>query len=312
MGKFVEQTKRILLWLFRAGLIAVQLCLGTSILITPQEELLDKACERAVQGNHREEALKMLESIAIGDPRDKIEALAQEAGLREFVEAKQPLDDFLTRREALGRIGDTGLPEAERFLSAVTESEIGQDPTQQIYQSAKLVLTMMIFRREKDPEQQIAFLERLLTSPGFARNWAVDELCDRGNVASLPAITASIKRQYPNSTGDELVAYCQARMDIVNRDANRALAIGSVLRVDVAFEDQRIMNWAITQLSALNSAEADAILDRYAADVETAFRGVPGAGSIPQMAIQFGYVKEIRRIRVERAAKASRGLAQRP
>ena len=53
----------------------------------------------------------------------------------------------------------------------------------------------------------------------------------------------------------------------VNRDSNRAKALGSALRLDATRRDEQIMRWAIDQLVAMQSTEGQAVLERYAAEV---------------------------------------------
>ena len=61
---------------------------------------------------------------------------------------------------------------------------------------------------------------------------------------------------------EEALAFCQARIGVVNSDPDRAKALGWVLRLDAPLADEQIMRWAILQLFAMESPEADAILDR--------------------------------------------------
>jgi len=136
-----------------------------------------------------------------------------------------------------------------------------------------------LFRLEKSPQQQIVFLEAEMNgrSGAAAGRWAIEELCDRGSVGSLPRVTEIIKGLYSGVGGDEIIAYCRARMEIVGRNPDRAQALGSGLRIDAPFEDRQVMDWAIFQLFGMRSPVADAILDRYAEEVERRFPDIPSS-----------------------------------
>jgi hypothetical protein len=56
-------------------------------------------------------------------------------------------------------------------------------------------------------------------------------------------------------------------MRVVMSNPDRAIAIGSVLRVTDRPVDQRLTQWAVNQLTAMHSAKADEVLERYAAEI---------------------------------------------
>ena len=278
------------------GLGIVPSSQATTITIVQQKACIDRAFDAAVRGERRQEALQLLEGIAEGRPREIIQTLSVRGGVGADIEEGAPFDSIRTRRYALETIGKTGLPEAVDYLRGLTQGQTGADDSRTIYPAARLALQKALFMREIGAQAQIEFLERKLAEhSGFSvAIWAADELCDRGSVSSIDAVANFFKRLYPGPDGDEMTAFCLERMDIVNRALSRAKAIGTVLRTDAFLKDERILSWAIGQLTAMDTAEADAVLDGYAGEVESKFPDRPEVTSVLQNAMHRGYAQLIR------------------
>jgi hypothetical protein len=158
----------------------------------------------------------------------------------------------------------------------------------------------------------LRFLERKIKEPSgyLVAMWAAEELCDRGSIALADTVSAFITRLYSGPSGEEMVAFCRARIEIVNRNQDRAVALGTTLRTDASFRDQRIISWAIGQLMALRSDEADGILDRYATEVENRFPDVPAVTSELRTVMHIGFAREIRLERAVRRRTRGIGTSQ--
>ena len=123
-----------------------------------------------------------------------------------------------------------------------------------------------------DAQSQVEFIEKTLTSQlpdgrGSIAWWAIDELCDRGILTSMANIHYSLKRNLSDKRAEQELRFCEARIRVVNRDPDRAKALGSVLTTDTNPDDERLVRWAIEQLAAMHSPAADAELKRFSADL---------------------------------------------
>jgi hypothetical protein len=166
------------------------------------------------------------------------------------------------------------LPEALRYLSDIKVVDIGKDDSQQVWPAARIALHVALLNNISDREAQLTSLQKSLTErdAGFAdgavQNWARNELCDRGDLASLPTIREWLNRAYAGSpTGQEEIRYCEARMQVVSRGSDRVQALASVLRLDDQPPDTVLMSWAISQLAALHSPAANRELARFGAEI---------------------------------------------
>jgi len=282
-----------------ALVLLTQVSHAESLIAPAQRAALYQACEAAIHGKSRAEALAVLEYVVEDQPDHVIQEAGRRAGLQAYFTDQVPFHYSGTylREYALELIGRTGLQEAIEYLSTLTPEKIGVDNSQRLYPKSKLALQRAFFSRETGPLQQIAFLERELTSPtnAYTAQWAQDELCNRGSAGSMELVTQFIKRLNPLPAGDEEVEFCRTRIDIVNRDPNRAKALGSALRVDATRQDETIVRWAMSQLFEMESAEAQAVLDRYATEVEARFPDVPGVVSTPERHMHRALAQEIRR-----------------
>jgi hypothetical protein len=167
----------------------------------------------------------------------------------------------------------------------------------QFYGAAKVALQKALLKAEPDQARQIALLERQLTTPIVpqAHAWAMEELCDRGITADLGTIAQRTRHLYSGPRGEETVAFCKERMEIVNRDPDRSKALGSVLRVDALTDQKKILNWAVYQLFMLETSEADEILDRYATEVSRTYRFSLDVPLTPEGAMHNVLAEQIRR-----------------
>ncbi len=95
----------------------------------------------------------------------------------------------------------------------------------------------------------------------------IGQLCDCGVATALPEIQRLMRRGEESERTEEDIRFCEARMRRVQTDPDRAKALGSVLRVDGTTENSRLISWAINQLDSIRTPEADAELDKFAAQL---------------------------------------------
>jgi hypothetical protein len=100
---------------------------------------------------------------------------------------------------------------------------------------------------------------------GYARTWAIGELCDRGSLASLPLIESTLQATYSSEQEEPAQAFCEARIGVITGDSDRVSALASVLKVGPS-PDQQLMFWAIEQLIGMRTPAATAQLKRFLAD----------------------------------------------
>jgi hypothetical protein len=269
------------------GVVLAEVALATTIIITPQQSLIDHASSAAKRGEHRQASLDLMRAIAEGKSKEAVLAAADESGLRSYVQDQYGFDSTRTRCYAFERIGSTDLPEAEAYLNAITKETIVTDDGQKIFMAARLAGQKLLFRRETDPRLQILFLEdRASRGPDpLTVLWAADELCNRGSIGSFTIVKYLYEGLWSGSYGEQLAENCRTRMDIVNGNPNRATALGSVLVASAPLQQESILRWAVIQLVELDSPQANEILDRYAAEVKTAYPDIPRQTLSPQEAM---------------------------
>jgi len=219
----------------------------------------------------RAAALEVLEDVAEGRPKEVIVAAALGSGLEAFARPDISFEYPCVRVYAMDRIGASGLPEAIEYLRTMS-AKVGPDSTETIYPASQVALQKALLLQEEDPQRQITFIEQQLTKPsvGQVASRAMDELCNRGSTGSLPEIKKLVKyRNHDLPYGDKQIQWCEARMEIVNRDPDRAKALGSALSVEEALRDPQFEKtwWLVEQLRDMNSDEANSVIDRFLAQI---------------------------------------------
>ena len=91
-----------------------------------------------------------------------------------------------------------------------------------------------------------------------------------------------------------MVAFCAARIEIVNRDPDSAKALGSVLQADATFKDRRMIDCAIGRLFEMRSPEADATLAHYADEAAQRFPDSPSTTPDVETIMHRAFVQRIR------------------
>jgi hypothetical protein len=235
--------------------------------------------ERVVEKSQPDVSLALLQSVALGRADDFRAEVEKRVGLAAGqLRAKEFATDTV-RACAFQRIGELGSEEAVAFLTKVSRSDIGPDMTHQIWAAVQIALRNLVFMTVNDDLGKRVFLENVLTQPhdgtGALWMWAINQLCDRGSVLSTGVIQKSMKTMWSGSYGDEEMRFCTQRMEVVARHADRAKAIGSIVRVADATDD-RLITWGIYQLAAIGTPSADAELRRFATEVDKAMSGSLG------------------------------------
>ena len=151
--------------------------------------------------------------------------------------------------------------------------------------AAQIALREALLSGITDAGSRAEFLENVLSerhdamSNGSLTIWAVEELCNSGASQALPRVRQSIKWLWSGQRGDDGIAFCEARMQIVARDPDRARALGSVFgsiaSLESTPEGKRLIQWASLQLIPLHSPSADAELERIAGDLAVQAKNFP-------------------------------------
>jgi hypothetical protein len=212
-------------------------------------------------------ALDILEKVAAGRMDAASPELETMAGLKAGRVHRSDFSSPTVRAYALRKIGEIDLPEALQYLESLRREDFGEDKTWEMWPAARVALFEARLGRITEPSERIAFLEKSLGADSPVDAYAADHLCDGGNYPSLPLIKESIRRHL-SQYAEEQVGYCEARMEIVSRNPDRVVAIGSFLKADGRPIDRKLTGWAINQLGAMKSQRADAELERYAKELE--------------------------------------------
>jgi hypothetical protein len=130
-------------------------------------------------------------------------------------------------------------------------------------------------RRISNPLQQIEFLEKPTEEKSAVQAWAVEQLCDRGSLPSLPVIQKSIRSRDSSQRGEDDILFCEARIQVIRSNSDRVKALGTILQTGQGRPSERLMFWAINQLILQHSPDADLVLDGYASQISKLPSGVP-------------------------------------
>lgn len=219
-------------------------------------------------------ALDMLERVVLGQTESISDESVAQFGLKPGDLKQKVFKTPLIRQVAVWEIGETGLPEAEAFLSKLKLTDFPDDRTLGIWGTTKVAIRNAALVRITDPQEKVEYLKSVLTENNYAAShggtgvWAVDELCNAGASAALPEIQESIRRRGSGRRDEDAIELCKARIQVVSRNPERAKALATVLRLDGPPEDYPLVGWAVNQLISMHSADADAELSRFAVAVD--------------------------------------------
>jgi hypothetical protein len=265
------------------------------------EQMLDRAVEATQSPSLRGIAMQFLRDIAEARP-DKV--TSDSAGRLGFRPRQFQLlgeafaKDPGVRARGYRAIGRTGLAEALEYLHALTPEKVGNlgpRESHEAWPAAQIALQEARLNRIKIAQDQVTFLESAMSmnydsySTGKVQLWATEKLCDMGSVKSLALVEKKLRGLY-SRVGDAETSFCRERMQVVLSHPDRAKALGSVLNVGTSGANQRLTTWAITQLAAMKTSQADGELDRFSADIQAIQR--PGRNPVLS-----SYLEHIERVR---------------
>ena len=259
--------------------------------------MLNRIAVRASQSQTSALALDVLERISLGRTEGIGDEIVAQVGVSPAEFRQTAFNDPTVRGCAFRSLGQTGLTEVVNFLTALKVADVAPDSTQEVWPAAQIALREALLIQAPDAYAKVEFLEKTLESGSDAisnsavASWAVDQLCDRGSLRSLPVVQSSIRKRDPFQTGLEEIAFCEARVQVLSRDPNRAKALGSVLQTSASRPDARLITWAVRQLNSLHTAEADRQLENFAAAI----------GKLPANTSENGDLYQLRREILERS-----------
>ena len=235
--------------------------------------VLDRVLDSARPGTpEREVALKILELVAEGRMGSADPELETKVGLTAGELHDRYFASSTVRACALHNLGRADEPEALGYLANLREEDVGHDG--RVWPAARIALHEARLRRIAQPWDRIAFLERSLSEWDEVDHWAAEQLCNGGHYPSLPLIAEAIRRHLSQDAEKE-IGFCEARMEILSRNPDRVVAVGSFLKADGRPITRSLTGWAINQLDAMKSPKADAELERYAKELERAKDSLP-------------------------------------
>jgi hypothetical protein len=219
-------------------------------------------------------ALYILEKIALGRATT-VDAQSQR-DLQLPPEALQNAG-FLSipvRELAIKRLGETGTPEAFRFLSEFKREDVGpNDSGLRIWPAIKVAILANQYAGIADLKERREFLENIIgaddhsDTSSVVKGWAVDQICDGGFKESTVVAARWLRYALSGQDGELEVAYCEARIRIVSSNVDRTRALGSALRTD-GTASQRLIRWAWNQLEWIDTPAAFAELKRFEEEID--------------------------------------------
>lgn len=251
----------------------------------PQCASLNRIGALAAAVPARSAALSVLEEIAKGQ-NQKINAdWEEQLGLTSGDLHHPAYNDVGVRVCALHSLGRTGLPEAVNFLRNFSPADVADDKSERLWPARQIALREALLSGIADAKSRAQFLENVLKerhdaiSNGALLFWAAEQLCDQGASEALPQVRESIKWLWSGQRGEDEIAFCETRMQVVSRYPDRARALGSVFgsitSLENTAEGRRLIQWAMLQFIPLHSPSADAELERIADDLAVQARNFP-------------------------------------
>jgi len=240
-----------------------------------------------------------LAKVALGRTEDITQETLLRLGLESSIHKEEGFRYYYVRVYAFRKLGETGSSEAIDLLANLKPGDIGPDETQQIWPGAQVALKIAYLARTTDPLAKVEFLEKILIQPrggwGAVGHWAVEELCERGSLMSIGIIHKAVRSRMNGERGEEEIRFCEARMRVISRDPDRIKALASVLRADYGVNDDKLLRWAIHQLSAMRTRNADAELSRFVNEVDRFSASSPSQQRLVELR---RYVDRIQRSRM--------------
>jgi hypothetical protein len=277
-----------------------------------ERRTVDRIFQTAMkEPSKQHEALEALELIGVGRMDRAAPDLEARIGLEPQALRAPAFSAASVRAHALRKIGETALPEAMSFLAALKVSDLAADATGTVWSAAQIALRDVRLRRLSDSVMQARFLEEVIAEPHDAAYnsgvtlWATDELCNRGALLSLSVVQKALRHAWSGQSGEDEVQFCEARIRAVISNPDRLKAIASVLDAQGDIGDvyrgdadprRRLLGWAIAQLNSMQSAAADAELDRFARQIDALPEG-------PRKAGLAWYRQDILEMQAQRAAR---------
>ena len=82
----------------------------------------------------------------------------------------------------------------------------------------------------------------------------------------MAIIQKSIRSRRNGQRDEDEIQFCETRIQVLRRNPDRVKALAAILSTG-GTETTRLQLWAIHQLDAMRSPEADAEMDRFAAEI---------------------------------------------
>ena len=263
--------------------------------------LLDRVAGGAKPGLPTEPAaLEILERVASGRMDNAKSDLEELVGLRPGQLRGSVFKDPMVRSHALRDIGDLELPEALEYLQNLKIEDLPPDTSQQVWQAAQIALRQGLINRIPDEPGKVRILEDAIVSWNRAAGWAVQQLCDRGSSGSLSIIEAYYRKGYSEPRASQFYGLCKAQIEILSRNPDRVVALGSTLTLANGFGNRELIGWTINQLAQIKSPQAYAELERYMNEINA----LPDASPSKDRGIR--YAQRIREVLAERPPTGGR------
>ncbi|MCW5965164.1 MAG: hypothetical protein KIT83_14095 [Bryobacterales bacterium] len=258
--------------------VVVLLSLATGGLHATSEATCTVPCRQfrdLVDASRRDSAkevqtLAFLRLIAEGRSEEVTAGMAHFAGVHHPSVLRGAYKGTEIRIGAYRHIGYMGTAAAVEYLQQVTPSafKVESFERQDLWPEVQIALRDARRRMLPQAADAVRYLEAVLEeegdwfSAGHVRSWAVNELCSRGALGSLPAVTKALRR-IGSSRLEERAQFCQEKMVVAASHPDRVRAISSALTIQNAQSNPELVRWAISEIRSTRDPARLTILNAY-------------------------------------------------
>ncbi len=189
---------------------------------------------------------------------------------------------------AINRLEDLAAVELKDYLRGIAEREIRFENSDRLRGYAHLAYWATLLAEASDEaEEQEIFVKGLeatidvyvegrdepITGFGspFVREWAVDELCRRGNPKYLGQIALSVKSYKSGKRAQQKIELCRRQSELLSKFDSRLAAFEYALETIDPTSEVQLVTWVLDEVFELRPNELDDLLASYLLRLENEF-----------------------------------------
>ncbi len=264
-----------------------------------QEAIVDTMFVAAMSSPSPDAAITALICIAEGTPEKVPPAIAGTSGMPTGEEDRALFRNVTVRVHSVQRLGESGNQVAFAYLQSLTST--GPTGTRKrgdaarVQWAAQVGLGQARLLNITSQQQKIEFLEGVLRGSGLGDElWSANQLCDMGSMPSLGLIEKLMRDLYSGAAAEDMIQYCEARIRVLASESDRGTALAKALRISGDQKDLRMINWAVAQLTELDTPAADAAIDQFAAQIRSLPHTSPESRNLAFVPSDLTYLRDHR------------------